>query len=213
MKKEKIKSLIIRILAHLYRRMIIIIQYFYSIRVRINRKKQIPMIFCIGFSKTGTTSLDKALYILGYRPIHWPRAHIKPRKGWIEYIKKSPYDAFSDAPIYFSGFFKELDKEFPNSKFILTVRDPKSLLKSWENYFSNAPWAVDSKEEKNNLIKEYNDHKKDVLEYFKDKSSQLLVFDIFGEDGWNKLCKFLNKPTPNVPFPHERKTKYTTKKE
>jgi len=169
------------------------------------------MIFCIGFSKTGTTSLDKALYILGYQPIHWPHAHIKPRKGWIEYIKKSPYDAFSDAPIYFSGFFKELDKEFPNSKFILTVRDPKSLVKSWDNYFSNAPWSINSKEEKDNLIKEYNDHKEDVLKYFKDKHSQLLVFNLFGGDQWEKLCNFLDKPIPEVPFPHKRKANYKKK--
>jgi len=210
---KKLKSWVVIIFAHLYRRMIIITQYFHSIRIRITKKKQNPMIFCIGFSKTGTTSIDKALSILGYSPIHWPHAHIKPRKGWIDYIKKSPYDAFSDAPIYFSDFFKELDKEFPNSKFILTIRDPNSLVKSWENYFRNAPWNLDSEEEKNSLIKDYNDHKKDVLEYFKDKPSQLLVFDVIGGESWQKLCEFLDKNIPNVPFPHIRKANYNTKKD
>lgn len=209
---KKIKSWIILILAHLYRRIIIILQYFYSIKVRISKKKQTPLVFCIGFSKTGTTSLDKALSILGYNPIHWPNAHIKPRKGWIYYIKKSPFDAFSDAPIYFSGFFRELDKEFPNSKFILTIRNPKSLIKSWENYFSNAPWNLESEAEKNRLINNYNIHKKEVLEYFKNKPTQLLVFNVIDGDDWEKLCKFLNKPIPNVPFPHKRKSAYPSKK-
>jgi hypothetical protein len=212
MGNKNLRSHLILILANLYRRMIIILQYFHSLSARFKKEKQNPMIFCIGFSKTGTTSLDKALSVLGYRPIHWPHAHIKPKEGWLKYIKKSPYDAFSDAPIYFSGFFKEIDKEFPNSKFILTVRDPKSLVKSWENYFSNAPWTVDSEEEKNNIIKEYTDHKKDVLEYFKDKPSQLLVFDVINGDGWEKLCKFLDKPIPNTPFPYKRKARYKKKK-
>jgi len=209
---NKIKSWIILILAHLYRRIIIILQYFYRMKVRTTKKKQTPLVFCIGFSKTGTTSIDKALYILGYNPIHWPNAHIKPRKGWIYYIKKSPFDAFSDAPIYFSGFFRELDKEFPNSKFILTVRNPESLIKSWENYFSNAPWNLESEEEKNRLINDYNIHKREVLEYFKNKPTQLLVFNVIDGDGWEKLCKFLNKPIPNVPFPHKRKSAYQSKK-
>ncbi len=209
---KKLKFWIIEILVYLYRRMIIIMQYFYSIYLRNTKKKQTPLVFCIGFSKTGTTSIDKALSILGYSPIHWPRAHIKPKKGWIYYIKKSPYDAFSDAPIYFPDFFKELDKEFPNSKFILTIRNPESLVKSWKNYFSNAPWNINSEEEKNNLIKKFSDHNKDVIEYFKNKPTQLLVFNVIEGEGWEKLCKFLDKPIPNAQFPHKRKAVYTTKK-
>jgi hypothetical protein len=26
-------------------------------------------------------------------------------------------------------------------------------------------------------------------------------------DGWEKLCKFLNKPIPDMEFPHENKSK------
>jgi hypothetical protein len=211
MNNKNLKSRLILILANLYRRMIIILQYFYSLRARFKKEKQNPMVFCIGFSKTGTTSLDKALSILGYSPIHWPRAHIKPKKGWIEYIKKSPFDAFSDAPIYFPGFYKELNKEFINSKFILTVRKPESLMKSWQNYFKNAPWHIETKEKKQDLLEVYNDHNKDIFEYFKDKPSQLLIFDLFEGDGWEKLCEFLDKPIPNVSFPHKRKANYKKK--
>ena len=31
-------------------------------------------------------------------------------------------------------------------------------------------------------------------------ADRLLVFDL--SEGWEPLCKFLDKPTPNEPFPH-----------
>jgi hypothetical protein len=191
-----------------YRQMIIPVQFFRSIRVRLVKEKSDTKVFCIGFSKTGTSSLYNALDILGYRALDWPRAHIRPKYGWIEYFKKSKFDAFTDAPLYQRGLFKKLDKEFPNSKFILTIRKPESLVKSWENYFRKAPWNIDSEEDKKTIIKKYNDHKKDVLEYFKDKPDKLLVYDLIGGDGWEKLCKFLGKSVPDAPFPHKRKAIY-----
>ena len=199
---ENMTSLMIN---NAYRKMSIIVQFFRSIRVRITKEKNDTKVFCIGFSKTGTSSLYVALDILGYRALDWPRAHIKPKCGWVEYFKKSKFDAFTDAPLYQPGLFKKLDKEFPNSKFILTIRDPDRLIKSWENYFAKASWSIDSEEDKKRIIKQYNDHKKDVLEYFKEKPDQLLVYDLIGGDGWEKLCNFLGKPVPDVAFPHKRR--------
>ena len=57
----------------------------------------------------------------------------------------------------------------------------------------------------NNRIQEYDEHNKQVIAYFKDKPSQLLVMNITEGDGWEKLCKFLNKPIPNKAFPHKNK--------
>ncbi len=207
-----IKNKLLKIfIAYIFRRMIVIHQFFYGIYVRLIKKKNSPLVFCIGFGKTGTSSLDKALSILGYRNIHWLRAHLKPKKGWIEYIRKSPFDAFSDAPIFSKGFFRELDKEFPGSKFILTIRKPEALIKSWMNYFVNAPWSIDTEEDKKKLIRRYKTHSNEVIEYFKDKPSQLLIMDIIGGDGWEKLCNFLEKPVPDVPFPLKRVGKYKKK--
>lgn len=194
-----------------YRRWIIFVQFFQGYKARATKKRNSPKVFCIGFPKTGTTSLSQALSILGYRALDWPRAHLEPKKGWIHYFKKSNFDAFSDSPLSILGFFKELDKAFPGSKFILTTRKPESLIKSWENYFSKAPWGIENEEDKNIIIKQYNDHKKDVIEYFKGKPSQLLIFNSIDGDGWEKLCKFLEKPVPDVPFPHKRKATYKKK--
>jgi len=198
-------------IANIYRYMIIIKQYFQGIIARFTKKRHDTKIFCIGFSKTGTTSIHHALDILGYRSLHWPRAHIDPEKGWINFFKKSKFDAFSDSPLYRPGFFKEIDKAFPNSKFILTIRNPESLTKSWSNYFSKSPWNIDDEKDKNRITKDYNDHKKDVIEYFKGKPSQLLIFDVFSGDSWEKLCKFIDKPIPDVEFPYKRKAKYKKK--
>ena len=32
------------------------------------------------------------------------------------------------------------------------------------------------------------------------KKEEILLFQL--GDGWEPLCKFLNKPVPDVPFPH-----------
>jgi hypothetical protein len=207
-KTQRSRKLVTRI----YSRLLIIYQYFYGIKIRLIRKKNNPMVFCIGFPKTGTSSLDKALGILGYRNIHWPRAHIEPKCGWIEYIKKSPYDAFSDDPICYFPLLIEIDKEFPGSKYVYTPRDPESLAKSWQNYFKNSPWGVYDKNDKNKLIKRYNEYEKNVMNHFKNRPEDFLVLDILGGEKWEKLCKFLNKPVPDIPFPRKRVGKYKKKK-
>jgi len=45
----------------------------------------------------------------------------------------------------------------------------------------------------------HNEHVKEVV-----PADQLLVWDV--RDGWEPLCKFLGKPVPNEPIPHENKT-------
>jgi Sulfotransferase domain len=39
------------------------------------------------------------------------------------------------------------------------------------------------------------------MEYFKDRSEELLVLNITAGEGWTKLCPFLNKQIPSVSFP------------
>jgi len=40
-------------------------------------------------------------------------------------------------------------------------------------------------------------------EYFKGRPDDLLILDICGGDGWEKLCNFLSLPIPSVDFPFE----------
>jgi hypothetical protein len=54
-------------------------------------------------------------------------------------------------------------------------------------------------------ITRYERHNKEVLEYFKDRADDILVFQLTEGDGWKKLCQFLHKDIPTVEFHHENK--------
>ena len=81
--------------------------------------------------KTGTTSLGLALLKLGYSVLG-ARIDLgeKLSEGRIEEVLEiaEPFDALQDVP--WALLYKELDEKFPNSKFILTVREEEKWLKS-----------------------------------------------------------------------------------
>lgn len=85
--------------------------------------------FCIGRNKTGTTSIKKAFEDLGFIVGNQRKAEILYDKYYfkgefqpiIDYCKTA--QVFQDVPFSCPETFKFLDKAYPNSKFILTVRD------------------------------------------------------------------------------------------
>jgi hypothetical protein len=180
-------------------------------------------IFGIGLSKTGTTSLNKALELLGYTSWHDPRELL----GFDEdmNLRLSGFtmtqDALTDTTP--ARFFRELDSRYPNSKFILTTRDVESWLKSCKNFWKINFNSIEdrstialtdklhidlynsAKFNKSKFKKGYMDHTQNVLAHFKDRKNNLLVLNISDGDGWDKLCPFLNKPIPSTPFPNENK--------
>ncbi len=54
-------------------------------------------------------------------------------------------------------------------------------------------------------LKRYNDHNKEVVEYFKDRPNDFLIMDFSNGDGWEKLCPFLGCDIPKIDFPHVNK--------
>lgn len=177
--------------------------------------KEKKKVFCIGLSRTGTSSLTSALMQLGYKAKHFPEDILKHDSEKLllkpENVRK--YDAISDTPV--AKFYKQLDSAYPNSKFILTVREINSWLNSCEKYFLTYPSA----EVKRILIQirlavyktadfdrkkfkdAYNKHINDVLTYFKGREQDLLIINICAGDGWDKVCHFLNVKIPSSPFP------------
>ncbi|HWD48997.1 MAG TPA: sulfotransferase [Rhizomicrobium sp.] len=181
-----------------------------------------PKIFGIGFQKTGTSSLDSALRILGYRTnagilINNPRS----RRGiWIEppiTTKKvaaivlplaRKYDAVSDNP--WPLLFRELDIAYPGSKFILTLRHRDRWLSSLVRHFAGKPRAMfewlygfempDGHEDE--CLAVYEAHNEMVRAYFCDRPDDLLEIDFEQTATWKDLCRFLNVAIPNVAFPH-----------
>lgn len=173
-------------------------------------------VFCIGLSKTATMSITYYMRKLGFKSKHWiGDSNIS---NIIEEVKK--YDFLSDIPIPI--YFKKLDKEFPNSKFILTVREINSWLRSCKKHFSNRKGGA-SKDfrlklygingyDKKKFIKVYKDHHKNVKEYFKERNNDLLILDIIGGDSPDKITEFLDIDSNNKKFPHSNKSNYKWKK-
>lgn len=177
-------------------------------------------VFGIGLSKTGTTSLANALEILGYK-VKDCLGVTTYTKGDLRSVNKAAlatYDAFTDTPI--PSFYRDLDEDYPNSKFILTVRDMDAWLKSCKKQF-NQKLSEKRTYAANQLFldlydtvvfdekkfrKGYEKFTNDALEYFKDRPDDFIIIDISKGEGWEKLCPFLNKPQPAVLFPKSNVT-------
>ena len=101
-----------------------------------SRRGKPAKVFCIGFHKTGTTSLAVALERLGYR-VTGPDGVYDPaiaRNAKALAARLVPrYDAFRDNP--WPVLFRELDALARGSKFILTVRDADGSLRSQVRHF------------------------------------------------------------------------------
>lgn len=174
-------------------------------------------IFGIGCHKTGTSSLSRALNILGIKSSHWSH-HTELFNGILKNKFKfkllEEYDAVTDFPI--PVIYKELDKEYPKSKFILTVRDPEDWFKSVLNYIrkrclspEEALFYGANKINKKIFLKKFLAHNKQVLNYFKNRPNDLLVINICEGEGWKKLCGFLDKNIPSKSYPHVNKGTYS----
>lgn len=96
-------------------------------------------VFVIGFQKTGTTSLETALEVLGYRVYGGDKnlMKFKKREDLKNYISKvlQNWDAVQDMP--WPLFYKELYELYPTAKFILTVRNPDKWINSAVRYFGS----------------------------------------------------------------------------
>jgi hypothetical protein len=187
-------------------------------------------VFGIGLQKTATNSLHKAFGILGFDSFHWGEGespliwYEMQATGRSKTLEK--YYSLCDLPIPL--LYKELDKAYPGSKFILTVRDEEKWIKSVERMFDPAynatRWMWDVYPFSNTIHKalygrtdfdaetmlnRYRRHNAEVYEYFKGRTD-LVSFPTDGmpsEALWGLLCGLLDCPIPNVPYPHEYPTK------
>ena len=158
----------------------------------------------IGLGRTGTTTLCDALKVLGYRNVvHNPK---------FEELRDLDGAADNGCTV----FYKYLDYKFPDSKFILTVRDLDPWLES-SNYIHDRCSATRENDvpimrrmllyeavafDREIFTAAYHRHHADVKRYFQQRPDDLLVLNIMGGDGWELLCPFLELPIPDEPFPH-----------
>ena len=176
-------------------------------------------VFGVGFHKTGTSTLNDVLQILGYRVCGNKNVLAKDLlNNDLSRLDSffEEYDAFQDNP--WPLLYKEFYQKYPESKFILTTRDEDKWWNSLLNHFGSEhtpmrQWIYGNGVPEGNepLYRErYRQHNKEVIDFFSDKPEQLLVIDWKENDSkWERICEFLEKPVPQSNFPHANKKAYT----
>jgi hypothetical protein len=140
-----------------------------------------------------------------------------------DFTRYAGWDAVTDIPA--ALFFPEIMAAFPGCKFILTVRDEMEWLESIRRFYGNPSrfekltqftreqkdWLAKISEELRKYaygsekvlpslyLKRFREHTEHVRRTI--PADRLLVMDITKGDGWSKLCPFLDRPVPPVPFP------------
>jgi hypothetical protein len=187
-------------------------------------------IFHVGLPKTGTMSLTKSLRMLGFSVEQYPwdqRTVDQLKMGDYKLDLLNKTDAITDLPS--SCFYKEFDREFPGSKFILTIRDKNQWMDSckrwWDRIGCNSIAGINRLDSRLNgsvtFLKAamfgsiaFNTHRyssvydrwePEARDYFSNRPNDFLVMDITSGDGWEKLCPFLGVDIPSEPFPWENK--------
>ena len=176
-------------------------------------------VFQIGFSKCGTTSIFSLFQRSGIESIHHDFGKLalsmynnfldgKPListnyKGlWLFTDMERMY---GEPPLHIGMIlFKELDKQYPGSKFILNTRDKQAWLKSRSKHTFMPDSEMTLLEKNQELLKlskeqvlakwskEWDDHHRAVKEYFKDRPRDLIVYNI-DTDPVSKLVDFFSE--------------------
>jgi sugar O-acyltransferase (sialic acid O-acetyltransferase NeuD family) len=200
-------------------------------------------IFCIGFNKTGTTSLTSFFRDNGYlvapeTPFEleldsYLSGDFKSISNKIQKEYKE-YNFFQDVPFSFPELYKHLFEEFPDSKFILSVRDDEeqwhnSLISYHTKLFGNLEEPAKINYLKDNwlfsiltqvyksppsnpydfssLTQTYLKHNQDARKFFKDVPERFLEINIKEENVVEKIEKFIGVTFEHRNMPHLNQTK------
>jgi len=192
---------------------------------------------CVGQPKTATKTMAKIFKLLNFNVNNNPVCLNKNEDfilidNNISYYTNDTilkchnniktFDAFHDYPYSFN--YEYINDNFPDSKFILTIRDRDSWFNSIINYqyIENASnknllkklygYEIILLENKEKVISKYNEYNLNIIKYFQREPHKLLILDLTkGHDNIkNKLNTFLKK---NIDFeiPCENKQVYTYK--
>jgi hypothetical protein len=176
-----------------------------------------------GFGRTGTESMKRALEILGLGPCHhmgevlhnpqqtalWRAAAQGALPDWDEAF--AGYRSAVDWPSAY--FWRETSAYYPDARILLTVRSADSWYQSMEKTIfrviekSTDPASLGLKlinegvfggrRDREHAIAVYERNIVEVQAAF--PAERLLTYNL--GDGWEPLCRFLDKPVPDVPFP------------
>ena len=177
-----------------------------------------PKVFCVGFNKTGTTTLHRILSEqLSYRSAHKPE--------WTDWsITKNrdrldQWDAFSDGGC---ASIRNLDELYPEARFILNTRPLKHWVLSRHKAVARSRsavhwaltkyvplgfvarilnrWVLDNRERAvMGWIRIRNSYHGHVIRYFSERKGKLLIINIEDVDFAAQLATFLGSERSLAP--------------
>lgn len=172
----------------------------------------------VGLNKTGTKTLGACLRHFQFKHVSFspPAFQLWLKNDYAKLLSwMAAYDSCEDWP--WPLIFRDIDRTFPGSKFILTRRTDaevwfKSLCKHAEwtgpTVFRKHVYGFEMPHQhKREHIHYYEEHLQTVRDYFKDRPEALLEVCWEQGSGWSELARFLDRPEPNIPFPHENKAR------
>lgn len=158
--------------------------------------------------------MGRSLEALGYRvcgAVGLKEQDLDAKIRDIAFAKVSEFDAFQDNP--WPILYQELDVRYPGSKFILTRRNAKTWIDSVVGHFGTTPrpmleWIYGAPFPFGNearFVARFEQHNREVVDYFSGRPGDLLIIDIESGDHWNSISRFLDASVPDVDFPHANK--------
>ncbi len=184
-------------------------------------------IFEVSFPRTGSRSAAYAACMLGIRTCHNTLYHYQMMDDWLyrcyrgEYAESmiiKTYDWIGQLP---AAIWQNLFCEFPDAGFVLCVRPIEAWATRAERHhlkpntyllnkdMRNAPLSLRgfnrlgqigmTNWNRKHWINRYQFHNEHVQHVI--PKDQLLVMNVFEGDGWQKICQFLDKDVPDLPFP------------
>lgn len=170
----------------------------------------IEKVFIIGLPRTATTSVCLAMLEQGFKTAH----NAYTQNSFVQ------AQVLADTPIFCD--YQQLDKHFPNSKFIYLNRSAEKWLPSIKQLLQRmiinlqrtdggfnphlkrcyneifSPLTEDNLNNDEFLLNCYNRHQQGIEVYFKDRKQDLLTIDVSDENSYLKMLAFLDIDKSNA---------------
>jgi hypothetical protein len=168
-------------------------------------------IFCIGFQKTGTTTLAQVFRSGGFK-VTGPNGIYDPQiaqnVGDLVDRLVGRYDVFQDNP--WPLFYKEMAESFPEAYFIHSHRDTEAWISSVVKHFGGSDRPMlrmiygvgDPRGNEGQFVETYERHNAAVSEFFSKGDFNYMSLDVSREENADRLKRFVGLPSDGTKFPH-----------
>lgn len=189
-------------------------------------RDSLPRVLVVGMNKTGTSTMKGCFQEVGWVPVASPKTMSGVSRLVKDIIHDGNYEstleliphflAFEDRPWNVWDVYKHAADRFPDSRFVLTVRDSGSWWRSVNNWLTHKkPQLVETYQTQlradsfteRDFIAGYERRNAEISDFFQG-TDRLLTVDVTAGTAWEPICGFLGVPVPDAPFPHRNKQKY-----